>query len=37
MKELHKLPSAVNKMLIVNREGKPGRTNLILVNEKLGF
>jgi L-lactate utilization protein LutC len=37
MQESHKLRSAVNKMLIVNKEGKPGRTTLILVNEKLGF
>lgn len=37
MQEAHKLHSAVNKILIVNREGKPGRTTLILVKEKLGF
>jgi L-lactate utilization protein LutC len=37
MQEAHKLPTGVNKMLIVNKEGKPGRTTLIFVNEKLGF
>ena len=29
--------SAVNKMLVVNREVTPGRITLIFVNEKLGF
>lgn len=29
--------SAVNKILIVNREGTPDRTHLIFVKEKLGF
>jgi len=37
MMEAHKLQSAVNKVLIVNKEGKPGRTTLIFVKEKLGF
>lgn len=37
MMEVHKLQSAVNKVLIVNKEGKPGRTTLIFVKEKLGF
>lgn len=37
MQEAHKLRSAVNKILIVNREGKQGRTTLIFVKEKLGF
>jgi len=37
MQEAHKLHSAVNKVLIVNKEGKPGRTTLIFVKEKLGF
>ncbi len=29
--------SAINKLLIVNKEAKPGRTTLILVKEALGF
>ncbi len=29
--------SAVNKLLIINKEVKPGRISLILVNEVLGF
>ena len=29
--------SAVNKMLIVNKEVAPGRITIIFVNEKLGF
>lgn len=29
--------SAVNKILIINRENQPGRIKLILVKEKLGF
>lgn len=29
--------SAVNKILIVNREVQPGRITMILVNERLGF
>lgn len=37
MQEAHKMHSAVNKVLIVNREGKPGRATLILVKEKIGF
>ncbi len=37
MQESHSLRSAVNKVLIVNREGKPGRTTMILVKENLGF
>jgi len=37
MQEAHRLHSAVNKILIVNKEGKPGRTTLIFVKEKLGF
>ena len=37
MQEVHKLRSAVNKILIVNKEGKPGRTTLIFVKEQLGF
>jgi hypothetical protein len=29
--------SAVNKVLIVNREWEPGRTSVVLVDEVLGF
>ena len=37
MQSAHKLSSEINKILIVNREGKPGRTSLIFVKERLGF
>ncbi len=37
MQDAHKLHSAVNKVLIINKEGKPGRTTLIFVQEVLGF
>lgn len=37
MLETHRLNSAVNKILIVNKEGRPGRTTAIFVKEKLGF
>lgn len=37
MQKVHKLQSAVNKILIVNKEGTQGRTTLIFVKEKLGF
>jgi hypothetical protein len=29
--------SSINKLLIINKESKPGRLHLIFVNEKLGF
>jgi hypothetical protein len=29
--------SAVNKLLIINKEIKPGRINLILINQVIGF
>ena len=29
--------SSINKVLVVNKEFKPGRTTMILVKEKLGF
>jgi hypothetical protein len=29
--------SAINKLLIVSREVRPGRTTMIIVKEKLGF
>jgi len=31
------IQSAINKLLIVNKEFKPGRTTMILVKENLGF
>ena len=31
------ITSAINKLLIVNKEFKPGRTTMILVKENLGF
>lgn len=37
MREAHNLRSAVNKVLIFNKEGRSGRTILIFVKEKLGF
>jgi L-lactate utilization protein LutC len=37
MQSAHNLRSAINKILIVNKEGKPGRTTLIFVRELLGY
>jgi len=37
MQQLYKLSTAVNKILIVNRELRPGRTTMIIVKEELGF
>ena len=37
MKQLYNMPTAVNKILIVNRELRPNRTTMILVKEELGF
>ncbi len=37
MQSAHKLKSEINKILIVQKEGKAGRTSLIFVKEKLGF
>ena len=31
------MPSAVNKILMINKEIKPGRINVVFVNEKVGF
>lgn len=36
-KKVYGMGSAVNKLLIINREFLPGRLTLILVKEKLGF
>ena len=36
-RQVYGKPSAVNKILIVNREGQPGRATVVLVNEPLGF
>ncbi|MGE5249941.1 MAG: LUD domain-containing protein, partial [Bacteroidota bacterium] len=37
MRELYNAPTGVNKVLIVNKEAKPGRTTMIIVREELGF
>jgi L-lactate utilization protein LutC len=37
MQSKHKLHSEINKILIMNKEGRPGRTTLIFVRETLGF
>jgi L-lactate utilization protein LutC len=37
MQQLYKVGTGVNKILIVNKELRPGRTTLIFVKEKLGF
>ena len=37
MQQLYKLSTAANKVLIVNRELRPGRTTMIIVKEELGF
>ena len=37
MQQLYKLSTAVNKILIVNHELRPGRTTMIMVKEQLGF
>jgi len=37
MQQLYKLSTGVNKILIVNKEIRPGRTTLIIVKEALGF
>jgi hypothetical protein len=36
-KQLYNMDTGVNKVLIVNREIRPGRTTLIIVKELLGF
>lgn len=37
MQELYKMSTAVNKILIVNKEIRPGRITMIIVKEQLGF
>jgi hypothetical protein len=37
MQQLYKLNTAVNKILIVSRELRPGRNTMIVVKEELGF
>jgi hypothetical protein len=37
MQQLYKRSTGLNKILIVNREIRPGRITLIIVKEKLGF
>jgi hypothetical protein len=37
MQQLYKLGTAVNKVLIVSRELRPGRNTMIIVKEELGF
>lgn len=36
-RKVYGMPSAVNKILIINKEIMPGRITIILVKEKLGF
>jgi len=37
MQELYKIGTEVNKILIVNKEFRPGRATMIIVKEELGF
>jgi hypothetical protein len=37
MRQLYNAPTAVNKLLIVNKEIKPNRITMIIVKEQLGF
>lgn len=37
MQQLYKMGTNVNKMLIVNREIRPGRITMIIVKEELGY
>lgn len=37
MKKLYGVPSNVSKLLVVNKEIKPGRITAIIVKEVLGF
>jgi hypothetical protein len=37
MRQLYNMGTSVNKVLIVNREFRPGRMTMILVKEELGF
>jgi len=37
MQTLYKVSTAVSKLLIINREIRPGRITMIIVKEKIGF
>jgi len=37
MQDLYKIGTEINKVLIVNREFRPGRITMIIVKEELGF
>ena len=37
MRQLYKMGTSVNKVLIVNREFRPGRITMVIVKEELGF
>ena len=37
MQELYKVSTAVNKMLIVNKETRPNRITMIIIKEEIGF
>jgi hypothetical protein len=37
MQELYKIGTEINKILLVNKEMRPGRTTMIIVKEALGF
>ncbi len=37
MQTLYKVSTAVSKLLIINREVRPGRITMIIVKEKIGF
>ena len=37
MQSLYKVSTAVSKLLIINREIRPGRITMIIVKEKIGF
>ncbi len=37
MQQLYHIDTSLNKILIINREDRPGRLNMIIVKENLGF
>lgn len=37
MQELYKMGTSLSKLLIVNKEARPGRATMIIVKEELGF
>ena len=37
MQELYKIGTSLNKILIINKEARPGRATMIIVKEALGF